>query len=432
MTIDPYLLVRAASLYVALLLTGVVWVWRRPSPRDLAGAALGFAWNLPAVLALHLAAAHFGWWRFEAEGGLLLGMPVELYLSWAWLWGGVAALACRRLPIALVIILALGVDLALMPAAAPVLRLGPRWLAGEAVGLLLGLAPGLLLARWTARRERLAARATLQVVAFAGLMLLVLPAIVIEGSDIGWVNPFMRPMWQLSLIVQLLAVPGLVGLTAVQEFATRGGGTPVPFDPPARIVTTGIYAYIRNPMQLSAVVLLFLLGIVLRNEWVSAAGVMAHIYSVGLAGWDEESDLRKRFGHDWVAYRRDVPRWIPRRRPWHQPDSMPARLFVAAQCGMCREVGHWFHLRGAGHLEIVPAETHPSGELRRITYEPADGSRAASGMEAIARALEHIHLGWAVVAFVIRLPLVCPLLQLLADASGAEPRTVPAAVARES
>jgi hypothetical protein len=179
-------------------------------------------------------------------------------------------------------------------------------------------------------------------------------------------------------------------------------------------------------------VLLFLLGIVLRNAWVSAAGVMAHIYSVGLAGWDEDGDLRKRFGHDWVAYCRDVPRWIPRMRPWHQPDAAPARLFVAAQCGMCREVGRWFHLRGARHLEIVAAETHPSGALRRITYERADGSRPASGLEGIARALEHIHLGWAMVAFMMRLPLVCPLLQLFADASGAEPRTIPSAIARES
>ena len=113
-------------------------------------------------------------------------------------------------------------------------------------------------------------------------MLFVLPATIIEGSGGRWTNPFARPTWQLSLIVQLLAVPALLGLTAVQEFALRGGGTPVPFDPPRRMVTTGVYAYVGNPMQLSAVVLLLVLGVVLGNLWVSAAGVMAHIYSVGL------------------------------------------------------------------------------------------------------------------------------------------------------
>jgi hypothetical protein len=62
--------------------------------------------------------------------------------------------------------------------------------------------------------------------------------------------------------------------------------------------------------------------------------------------------------------------------------------------------------------------------LRRITYEPADGRRPASGVEAIARALEHIHLGWAVFGFLVRLPIVCQVAQLLADASGAEPRRI--------
>ena len=247
-------------------------------------------------------------------------MPVELYLSWVWLWGVIPALAFPSLSLAVVVVIALAADLVLMPAAAPVVRLGPAWILGEVVGLLAGLLPGQLLARWTARDERLAGRALLQVLAFTGLLLFVLPAIAIEGSGGAWMNPIARPAWQWSLLAQALAIPALLGLTAVQEFVARGGGTPVPFDPPRRLVTTGVYAYIRNPMQLSAVVLLFLLGLVLRNAWVSAAGVMAHVYSAGLAGWDENEDLRQRFGESWTDYRRHVRQWVPRLRPWHRPD----------------------------------------------------------------------------------------------------------------
>ena len=94
---------------------------------------------------------------------------------------------------------------------------------------------------------------------------------------------------------------------------------------------------------------------------------------------------------------------------------------------MCSEVGGWFARRGARQLAIVPAETHPSLALQRITYEPSDGSRASSGVEAVARALEHTHFGWALVGFFLRLPIVCSLAQLLADASGAEPRQIPGA-----
>jgi hypothetical protein len=165
-------------------------------------------------------------------------------------------------------------------------------------------------------------------------------------------------------------------------------------------------------------------GLVIENAWVSAAGVLAHVYALGLAGWDEDQDLRRRFGDDWTQYRRGVRAWWPTLRPWHRTDRPAARLYVAERCDMCRQVGEWFHRRGARHLEITPAETHPSGALTRITYEPGDGSRAAVGVEALARALEHVHLGWALAGCAIRLPGVRQFVQLVTDASGGEPRRI--------
>ncbi len=422
---DPYLLVRAASFYMTAVLSLFVWLWRRPGKDTLRGAALAFAWNLPAVLLLHLVAMRFGWWDFDAQGGVLLRIPVDLYLEWVWLWGALLAVAFPSIHLGIVTLVALALDLVLMPLAAPVIRLGPHWLAGEAIGLAIALVPSQLLGRWTTADRRLHERVLLQVLAFTGIMLFLLPAIVITGSGTSWKSPLDRSMWQISLFIQLLMLPAVIGLTAVQEFANRGHGTPVPFDPPKRLVTTGIYAFVANPMQLSAVVLLGCVGIMLHNIWVAAAGVMAHLYSVGLAGWDEDEDLHARFGEGWIAYRRSVPRWFPRFRPWRQPDHPPALLFVAASCDMCREVAEWFEDRGAIALNIVPAETHPSGALRRITYEPWDGTKSASGIEAVARALEHIHFGWAFLGFLLRLPIVRELAQLLADASGAEARAIP-------
>jgi protein-S-isoprenylcysteine O-methyltransferase Ste14 len=430
--IDPYLAVRATALYLTLTVTIGLWLWRRPTPRAAAGAMLACCWNVPAVLALHLVSAREGWWWFDADGGLFMGMPVDLYVAWLLLWGAIPSLAFPSLPLWRVILVALAFDVIAMPSAAPVVRLGPGWLAGEALGLLVALLPAQLLARWTGRDAHLERRALLQVGAFTGLIVFVLPAAVLEGSGSSWIDPLTRPAWQISLVIQALAVPGVIGLTAVQEFVTRGGGTPVPFDPPRRLVTTGVYAYVGNPMQLSAVVLLALLGVVLWNPWIAAAGVMAHLYSAGLAGWDEDEDLRARFGDAWSEYRRAVRFWIPRLRPWHRPDHPPARLYVSAGCDVCRGVAQWFDQRHARHLAILPAETHPSRSLRRITYEPADGSARVSGIDAVARALEHVHLGWAMLGWLLRLPVMCQLAQLLADASGGEPRQVSAPLAKAS
>jgi protein-S-isoprenylcysteine O-methyltransferase Ste14 len=423
--IDPFLAVRAGSIYLATTLTIVVWAWRRPSPGATAGAALAFFLNIPVVLAVSSAAAQLGWWQFTATGGLLLGVPVDLLLSWAWLWSFVPALAFPTLPLAAIAIIVMASDIILMPFGAPVITLGSRWLIGEAIGIVVGVVPGQLLARWTARREHVAGRATLQALTFGMLVMFVLPAAVIEGSGTTWLNPIALPVWKVSLALQALAVPAMLGLTAVQEFATRGGGTPVPWDPPQRLVTSGIYSYLANPMQLSGVLLLLVLGFVLRNTWVSAAGVMAHFYSAGFAGWDEHDDLRRRFGSDWDLYRHNVPRWRPRYRPWHCDTEPPARLFVANSCGMCRQVGTWFADRGARHLEIVPAEEHPSRALTRITYESGDGTFTTHGVDAVARALEHLHFWWALAAFALRLPIAAQLAQLLADASGAQPRRIP-------
>jgi protein-S-isoprenylcysteine O-methyltransferase Ste14 len=420
--LDPYVLVRAGSLYITAVLTAAVWLWRRPSSRTVGAAVLAFIWNIPAVLLLNLLAMRAGWWDFDARGGLLLGVPVDLLLAWAWLWGAIPALGLSSWPLVCIVALGVAFDLVLMPAASPVVRLGPRWLIADGIGLALSLVPSQLLARWTIEQRHVAGRAALQVVAFVGLLLFVLPATVLQATGGSPGGLIARPAWQLSLIAQLLALPAAIGLTAVQEFVTRGGGTPVPFDPPSRLVTTGVYAYIRNPMQTSAVLLLLLAGLALRNPWIAAAAFVAHIYSIGFAGWDEEEDLRRRFGDTWSVYRGQVPRWRPRLRPWFRPDHPPSRLCVSERCEMCRDVAVWFARRGACHLAIVPAEQHPSGALRRITYEPGDGSRSASGIEAVARALEHIHLGWGLVGFVLRLPVVSALVQLLVDASGAEPR----------
>jgi hypothetical protein len=125
-------------------------------------------WNIPALLALQLLARQFSWWQFDASGGVLLGMPVDLYLAWAWLWGAVPVLALGRQPLLVSIGMALGADLIVMPLAAPVVPLGPQWLIGEAIALVMALVPAQLLARWTERDEHLRGRALLQVMAFGG------------------------------------------------------------------------------------------------------------------------------------------------------------------------------------------------------------------------------------------------------------------------
>ena len=75
-------------------------------------------------------------------------------------------------------------------------------------------------------------------------------------------------------------------------------------------------------------------------------------------------------------------------------------------------------------LQIVDAETLPAKSIRRMRYDPGDGSETVEGLRAMGRAMEHLHLGWAVCGAALRLPVGWRLLQLFLDASGLGPREI--------
>ena len=126
--------------------------------------------------------------------------------------------------------------------------------------------------------------------------------------------PYWAPMRVLGAI---LLVAGLMALIrAFVRFVMEGLGTPAPIAAPDRLVVGGVYRYVRNPMYVAVVAaivgqaLLFgQLGLLIYAVavWLLVAAFV-HLY--------EEPTLTLRFGADYEAYRRAVPAWWPRLRPW--------------------------------------------------------------------------------------------------------------------
>src|SRR2546422_3442408 len=193
---DPAL-VGAAALLIPLGLTLGLLAKRRPDRRLAAAALLASAWALPSSLALDLLAAHLGWWTFEARGGLFLGSPVDLWLGWALFWGAVPILAFPRAPLWSLTAGVAWIDVVVMPTSGPVVRLGPDWLLGEALGIALCFLPAQLLGRWTRERGRLALRTAAQVIVFGSLSLWLLPSIILEATGGSWRSALDRPPWLL-------------------------------------------------------------------------------------------------------------------------------------------------------------------------------------------------------------------------------------------
>jgi protein-S-isoprenylcysteine O-methyltransferase Ste14 len=118
--------------------------------------------------------------------------------------------------------------------------------------------------------------------------------------------------------VAVIALGAALYFWCLSLFATVGRGTPGPWDAPRRFVAVGPYRWVRNPIYIAALI------VVVGEAWlflslpliVYAAGVAVgvHLFVIGY----EEPTLRRRFGDEYVAYRRHVRRWMPHPPPRDQ------------------------------------------------------------------------------------------------------------------
>jgi len=146
---------------------------------------------------------------------------------------------------------------------------------------------------------------------------------LLTGWQVREPVPYWAPMRVLGVI---LLVAGLIVLIqAFARFVVEGLGTPVPVAAPERLVVGGVYRNVRNPMYVAILavivgqaLLLGQLGLLLY-----AAGIW--LITAAFVRFYEEPALRRRFGADYEAYRRAVPAWWPRLRPWKPGEEGGAR-----------------------------------------------------------------------------------------------------------
>ena len=123
--------------------------------------------------------------------------------------------------------------------------------------------------------------------------------------------------WPLSgglswfIAVPLISV-GVAGTLWSALHFLKVKGTPVPFNPPPELVTTGPYRFVRNPMLTGVFLLLFGIGFAIKS--FSLIVFFAPLYILANV-WElkeiEEPELVKRLGEDYLAYRRRTPMFIP-------------------------------------------------------------------------------------------------------------------------
>lgn len=150
--------------------------------------------------------------------------------------------------------------------------------------------------------------------------------VIVPGSVAG-LAPFWISNWRmhppfLGMDLFQWAGAALIALGAIGlvdsfvRFAAQGLGTPAPVFPTRHLVVSGGYRYVRNPMYVAVVSTILGQGLLLGNVRLLGYGGMvwlaAHLFVVCY----EEPVLKASFGSEYETFRGEVPRWIPRLKPW--------------------------------------------------------------------------------------------------------------------
>jgi protein-S-isoprenylcysteine O-methyltransferase Ste14 len=151
----------------------------------------------------------------------------------------------------------------------------------------------------------------------------VLFAILLPGTVTVWVPCLiiicrgMTIHW--SILSVLALAPMMAGISVLSrciwDFAVWGQGTLAPVDPPKELVVRGLYRYVRNPMYVGVLLIVF------GEAWLYGSQVLV-LYALGCFAvvhafvlLYEEPHLRREFGTAYVSYCQEVNRWLPGKPP---------------------------------------------------------------------------------------------------------------------
>ena len=143
------------------------------------------------------------------------------------------------------------------------------------------------------------------------MVTVVIPAIILYFVGIQWSNA-------LPVAGSILVLLGLTLMAkTIRLFITVGKGTLAPWNPTQRLVVRGVYRYVRNPMITGVFCVLLGEAVLFGSLWLLGWSAVFCVVNLIYIPVFEEPGLVGRFGDDYLLYRQNVPRWIPRWTPWN-------------------------------------------------------------------------------------------------------------------
>jgi protein-S-isoprenylcysteine O-methyltransferase Ste14 len=117
-----------------------------------------------------------------------------------------------------------------------------------------------------------------------------------------------------GLVLMALGIVPL--LESIARFVAVGKGTLVPTAPTQHLVVSGLYRLVRNPMYTGVLTVIAGEALLFQSMnlvlYLGVAWLAMHLF-VRLY---EEPRLTRTYAEEYRLYKSNVPRWIPRLRPW--------------------------------------------------------------------------------------------------------------------
>ncbi|MCW3100532.1 MAG: hypothetical protein JWL77_6150 [Chthonomonadaceae bacterium] len=317
----------------------VGYYWFKPKGREFPQAVMAIWTQLSVGILLDYVIVHQGFWSYRPMPFTLHGIPIDLHLDWGLTWGFFLMWLYSKLRrfwrgprfVALYLIawtvVTVGFDAVVSSQMLFLAHADAHWWLADTVFLLV--VQGITLAVYHTglfpsphrfwRRWACCARSVLYVSSIANVFYLLLPQAVLHLTHQEQVRPLLDLRNPLLLVV-FLALPFALGTWAILAFADPGFGTPLPLDPPRKLVLTGPYAYVRNPMMIAGLLLTPLLPLQYPTPYILFYILDIGLVSLVLFALFEHDEMEDRFGEEYLRYRKAVRNWIPRLGPY-RPDS---------------------------------------------------------------------------------------------------------------
>lgn len=186
--------------------------------------------------------------------------------------------------------------------------------------MLLGLAYNILLCfgtrvfrNSTSSPLQNALKTLVQIICIWLLALVVIPYVLVDAfGSAHWPESPLTMFLGLALFIAF----GALGLVSSFFLVRDGDGTPIPLDQTNRLVVTGPYRYVRNPMAIAGIGQGIAVAVACQSLAVLAYAIL------GIVVWHvvvrplEERDLAERFGDDYLKYQQAIWCWLPRLTPY--------------------------------------------------------------------------------------------------------------------